>query len=145
MSGGFTFIEVLVVFAIIGVITAFGIIVSLDSYQRYNKHAERDLIVSLLEKARSEAVNNIAASPHGVYFGDSNNYILFARDTYGADSSQDLKVPRNNGIAITFNPPPPPTQVVFTQLSGSTGLPTIIIQVPGNPDIIINTEGGINW
>ncbi|GEM_PF-108408 len=140
-GAGFTFIEVLVVFALIGIIAVFGVITSLDSYQRYNKHAERDLLVSLLEKARSEAVNNIGAQPHGIHFdsGSPVNYVLFWGSSFGSMPAYDLSVPRSQSVAITW-----PGDIVFTQLSGTTTA-QYIIQVPGNPDITINTEGGINW
>jgi prepilin-type N-terminal cleavage/methylation domain-containing protein len=139
---GFTFIEVLIVFAIIGVIAAFGIIVSLDSYQRYSKHSERDLLVSLLEKARSEAVNNIGAEPHGLWLGDPNNYVLFRGVNHTSNPSLNLNVPRNGAITVTLVPAGT-SEVLFTQLSGTTMAATI--QVPGNPNIDIYAEGGINW
>lgn len=65
-SKGFTLIEVVIVMAIVGFLAVFGIIVGLDSYSRYNFHSEVDDAVAMLQRARSEAINNIGGVAHGV-------------------------------------------------------------------------------
>ena len=143
-GAGFTLLEVLIVFAIIGLLAAFGIVIGIDSYQRYNVRAERDLIVSLLEKARSEAVNNIGAQPHGLHFDPASpaQYVLFRGNTFSAGSSFNLSLPRSQAVTVSGL-----TDIVFTQLGGvPTVTPVPDIAVTGvHTHITINAEGGMNW
>lgn len=141
---GFTFIEVLIVIALIGFLAVMGIIIGLDSFQRYDQRSERDLLVSLLEKARSEAVNNIGEHAHGLHFDPASpaNYVLFRGNIFGSAPQYDLSVPRNQAVAVSGL-----TDVVFTQLSGTptvTPVPDIVISGVNSP-VTINAEGGINW
>ena len=64
---GFTLIEMLVSMGIIILIAGFGLFLSMDFYRGYLFHYEKDLVISILQKARSQSLANIDEKPHGVY------------------------------------------------------------------------------
>ena len=141
-DAGFTLIEVVIVMTIIVFLGTFGVIVGLDTYRRSNFHSEEDTAVSLLEKARSGAINNIGESWYGVKFDDASNLILFRgqgtpKDYVHRNSAYDLKIQKSGVLVYTGA-----TEMVFNQLSGdsSGGIVTI-----NSSNITINNEGGIDW
>src|ERR1039458_2199647 len=74
-TNGFTLIEVLVVMGILAILSTMGYLITIDFYKSYAFNAERDTIVSLLQKARAASLSNINESPHGVYFDDNYVYL----------------------------------------------------------------------
>ena len=141
-SAGFTLIEITIVLAIVVGLTAIGLTVGVDSYSRYNFHSEKDTAVSMLQKARSGAINNIGESWHGVYFGNATDIILFrgqgaTQDYAHRNSAFDFKMEKCGGVMYSGA-----SEIVFNQLSGDTsgGIVTI-----NSANITINNEGGIDW
>lgn len=143
---GFSLIEIIVVLAIIGMIAAFGIIAGIDTYQRYNFRSQADATSALLQKARSESINNIGGRKHGVYFADSDNLILFrtVTDYAGRESGYDFKIEKAK--TVTYSYTCGNDQVIFTQLSGQTAACNITL-TEGTKSVIVsvNNEGGINY
>ena len=141
-SRGFTLIEIAIVIGIISFLAAFGVIVGLDSYSRYVFHSDADTAVAMLQKARSEAINNIGESPHGVYFGNAANLILFSGASFAArNPAYDLKLAKSKTGSFGGA-----AEVVFSQLSGITTDANITISDGiRNVTITINNEGGIDW
>ncbi|HEY4477200.1 MAG TPA: prepilin-type N-terminal cleavage/methylation domain-containing protein [Candidatus Paceibacterota bacterium] len=133
---GLTLIEITVVLAIMAGLATIGLIVGVDSYSRYNFHSAEDTAVSMLQKARSEAINNIGESPHGVYFADLDNLILFYGSTY-TPGSDELKIEKPAAVSYSGA-----SEMVFNQLSGNTSGGTVTIN---SANITINNEGGIDW
>ena len=138
---GFTLIEILVTLAIVGVVATFATIMSMDTFAGHNARAERDLVVSLLERARSQAMNNINQSPHGLHI-DGGSYNLFqGTDWKHRATDFDADFPGASAVQATGS------DVVFNQLSGSPlATDTIIISGENRQfTISINSEGQINW
>ena len=136
---GFSLIEILVVLGLISIISGFGLIVSMDDYRGYNFRNERDVIVSALQKARSQAINNMCYGsgctdglPHGVYFGVPGHYIIFQGSSYvaGDPINEDI-VAKNNASTVSGV-----TSVVFTELSGDATV------VPASPGVLTVTDTG---
>lgn len=152
-DNGFTMIEILIVIGIISIISLFVLWIGPDSYRGYLFRNERDTIVSILQKARSQAVSNICmgsgctnGKPHGVHFG-ANKYIVFQGSDYATrDSAQDEEISSNYNLDLSGSTI---TDVVFAELSGDVSLPGDIKlsdYINGQTsDININSQGRIAW
>lgn len=150
---GFTLIEILVVLSIFAILGTLGLMVSMETFRGSSFRSERDLVVSVLQKARSRAQNNIClgvcssndGQKHGVHF-TLGQYIIFQGQSYALrDLSVDQNIPINNPVA--FNPNLP-ADVIFNQLDGtlSSAVSFTINDISGHTSQInINTEGQITW
>ncbi len=139
---GFTLIEVVVATAILMLIAGAGLFMSFDVYRDYAFNSEVKVVISLLQKARSQALNNINQTDHGVYF-TSSDYILFQGTSYASRSRDfDLILPvssriRHSGVG----------EIVFQQLSGATMVSDnlILTDTIKTATISFNVAGRINW
>ena len=147
---GFTFIELLIGVAILAVIFSLSLFIGFDFYKSYSFHFEKNTIVSVLQKARSQSLNNINQAPHGVYFANPLQYIIFECVTppspctsYAhADTSKNIVINPAYGISITGTP----FDVIFDQLSGASSDRTITVTDSVREyDISINSVGRIDW
>ena len=149
---GFTLIEILVVVALLTIVSGLGLIVGMDSYRGYLFRTDRDTLVSLLERARGQAVNNmcIGASctngrPHGVFIDMAGSrYLLFQGATYATrDSAADEVIVASSAIYRSGL-----SEVVFEQLSGNAN-PQGDIVLSGVVGAVsttsINAAGRISW
>jgi len=160
-SAGFTLIELLIAVVILAAIIGLGLFISFDFYKSYSFHSERNTIVSILKKARSQSLNNINQTRHGVHFEDNSElkYIIFECPTgnpqcnsYTADPAAEIVINSSFGVSI-INPSPLPFDIIFDQLSGNCisticfgPEPTITITDGSKSyDININSEGRIDW
>ena len=144
---GFTLIEVILALAVMGIIFGLGLFVSSDFYRTYSFQYERNLLVSVLEKARNQAVNNINQHEHGVYLGGSD-YVIFAGVSPLSYAS------RITSLDNTVTASPRLTRsglntVIFKQLSGdidpaSTGT-IVITDGLHTASISLNAVGQISW
>lgn len=141
-SKGFTFIELLVVMAIIAILSGLGLLVSLDIYRSYSFNSERDVVLAFLQKARSQSLANINQQSHGVHFaGDS--YVLFAGNTYNSSDDNNQVYLKDPGINNTGM-----VDVIFEQLSGNliSGAGTLTLTDGKRRSAInLNLVGQINW
>jgi len=154
-NSGMTMIEIVVVIGIITILFSLGFFVDLSTYSRYSHRSEVDVIVSVLEKARSQSMNNKCfgsctdGKTHGVYI-TSGQYVIFQGNDY---ASRDLAVDEittanPNSSATGF------TEVVFEQLTGKlkpqispmdSELTLTVTQEGKTSKIHINNQGRINW
>lgn len=135
-------IEIIVVVALFAIVAGFGLFVSMDSYRSYNFRSERNLVISLLQKARTESMANINQTPHGVHV-DANQYVLFQGSPYSSSNPSNQVFPASSIVSHSGM-----TEVTFDQLSGNasvTGGNLTIQQAINNSIISINNEGQINW
>ena len=141
-TSGLTFIEVIVVMAIIIIIFWFALNIGTRQIGTQTLFSERDVVLGLLRDARSRAMGNINQSDHGVFIG-SSNYTAFDGQTYSSrNQANDSVFPKFNGVTFSGL-----TEIVFLSLSGqSTASGTIIMSnSTGTSTISINNEGAINW
>ncbi len=139
---GFTLIEILIVITLIGFIISLGSVVNIDFYNREIRLSEQATLISILQKARSDAMNNIHATSHGVHI-ENNTYTIFEGTTYNPNESSNQTIERNPNIIISGL-----QDVVFKQLSGNTeNTGTIILKDPNNLERYINIKanGLIDW
>jgi len=138
MQKGFSLIEILVVIGLITLIAAGGYMISIGGFQRYAFSAERDLVLNLLQKTRSRAMNNVLQSPHSLVISDTE-YTLFSDD---GDTDNDDIFPRNTSVVIS------PTTIEFEQLSGNVVMGAGVINIDQgvqSAQIEVNTNGRISW
>jgi Tfp pilus assembly protein FimT len=150
-ESGISVIEILLVMGIVSVIAAFSMSFSLDSYREYSFRNSRDMLVSVLEKARSQSINNIClgsacsnGKSHGVHL-QSGSYVIFQGPNWaGRDTNLDETI-QIDSPAIQISG----TDIVFLQLSGDTssaGGTITMSDITGHISVITaNAEGRIAW
>lgn len=139
-SQGFTLVEVAVVMAIFGFLVAMGLFFDFSLYRGSSFHSDVDIFASVLQRARSRAINNINESRHGVFI-DSDKYVLFQGSSYGLEPGFDQPISRNGGLVFGG-----PSEIIFDQLSGDSNFEGDII-ISGNgktATVTMNNEGLIN-
>jgi|GEM_PF-1131794 prepilin-type N-terminal cleavage/methylation domain-containing protein len=138
---GFTLAEILVVLAILSALASFGYLVTIDFYKSYAFNCERNAVVAILQKARSQSLANINESAHGVHFFP-DGYIIFQGDVYSSEASTNQIFPAAAGIANSGI-----TDVIFAQLSGDAIPDGNLILNDGKRTaaISVNAAGQINW
>ncbi len=139
---GFTLIEVMLAVIIIGFLGGTALMASLNLYKGYQLRADTQLVVALLLKARTMAVNNIYDAPHGLYV-TSTAYILFTGTSYASRTSSHDHV-----VAIS----PALTrggisEVVFAQLTGAASASgsLTLANEQHEKNILINYQGRVVW
>ncbi len=142
-GAGFTLFEVLIVLGLFVILAALGLFLSMDLYRGNSLNTEKNMIISILQKARSRAVNNINENQHGVRF-ESEKYIVFELNDSGNNINLQ-EFPASDSIKITD--PVLPTEIIFDQLTGSKASGADIkIEGQGlERTITINNEGRISW
>lgn len=140
----FTLMELLVVASMVTMLFGSTFFIGIDSYKRYVFRTEQQIVVSVLEKARSRAMNNIHQSAHGVCF-HGLNYVIF-RSACVANDPMNEYIPANKLIAQSSNFDTLFPIVLFSQ-STVTTTPVKIEITDGIriADIVINYEGTILW
>jgi prepilin-type N-terminal cleavage/methylation domain-containing protein len=142
-KNGFTLIEILVAMTLLAVLAGFALTVSLDSYREFTFRSQQELLVSLLQRARAQAMGNVNQAPHGLHIDPgAATYTLFqGSDFFHRDQSEDLVFAGNPGQSLTGL-----SDVVFTQLSGTTSSGSVILKDFTHPQAIIslNNEGQVN-
>jgi prepilin-type N-terminal cleavage/methylation domain-containing protein len=147
-TSGFTYIELLIVVAIVGIALSFSAVFNIDSMARTNVTTERDLLVSLvLMSARSHALANINETAHGVHIDtDTHEYILFQGNSFNPNNIENKHIPYSSEhITITNTGG---DTILFEQLSGNTlqGSGTITIAHDDiQLEVTLNEAGQINW
>ncbi len=144
-SSGFTLIEVLVVLGIFGILLASGLVLNLDFYKGYVFRSERNLIVSVLAKARAQSLSNISQAKHGVRL-EAGKYTIFEGQTWLSRlASQDEVIEGNLSLTLRASTTLP-LDIVFSQLAATTTNAAISISSGSySGSITINEAGQINW
>lgn len=149
LERGFTFIELLIVVALMGSVIAFGAVMSMRSIARSSVIEERDLFVSLLlSGARAHAMANVGESAHGIHIDSGNQeYVLFTGTSYNPSDPDNRVTPfTNDDITITNSSGG--EDIIFDALSGNVSEGAGTISILGNgieQQIIITEVGQINW
>ncbi|KND51770.1 MAG: hypothetical protein ABA06_00720 [Parcubacteria bacterium C7867-001] len=153
---GFSLLEIIVVLGLVTIVGAFGLFVNFDDFRGFTFRNERDIIVSTLQKARSQAINNMCfgtgctdGKPHGVYFGLTGKYVIYQGATYATrDTAVDEIIEAKNAAASVSGF----SSMTFFELSGNTvpnpaGATTLtVIDQGGHTSVItVESEGRIWW
>lgn len=115
---GFTLLEMFITIAILGIVTTLVITAfsKLNSRQALDKSA--DLVVSILNEARSLTLSSSEATQYGVNF-QTSQIVLFAGASYATSSVSNIITPLNSYVEIRdVSLTASSTSVVFKRLSG---------------------------
>ena len=156
---------------LLAILGGLSMLMGMEMYRGNSFNNERDTLVSVLQSARAQAMNNICLGAgctdgkyHGVYIetdaGNAKNYIIFQlehkTDHFKLTDPLNETIPASsNGMHVDFIPASS-QQVVFDRLSGdaldSSGNPLttpgeIKISGPGAnvSTVSLNGEGQISW
>lgn len=146
---GFTFIELIIVVGLIGILLTFSMAVSFSSISRSSVIQERDLFVALLlTGTRAKAIANVNQTSHGIHIDNANNrYILFEGTTFSPSATTNRITPYTNPN-ITIHNTAVGDDIIFAQLSGNVlaGVGTLTFAVGSTTqEVEINSAGRINW
>ena len=118
---GFSLIEILIVIGLFAMIAGVTLIVSMDSFRGHSFYSERNVLISTIQKARSQAISNMCfgggcvdGKPHGVHI-ESTQYTVFQGSSWaGRDSAIDevVSITSKSVTASGF------VDVIFEQLTG---------------------------
>jgi len=158
---GFTLIEMMLVVALITILGGLGLYFGLDSLRGYSFRSDRDVLASVLQHARAEAVSNVCrgggcqdGKPHGVAIKPSDypdSYVIFQGSSYDSRTAEDknydaiFDAPRATKHGGSVNEI---EEIVFDRLSGNVNTPgeMTLIDATGRTSVIsINSEGQILW
>jgi len=147
-KSGFTYIELLIVLALVGIIATWSLTMGLSAITQSSVIQERDFFVTLLlRSARAEALANFAEKSHGVRIDTVlHTYTLFTGTSYVSGASDNRTIAFSNSHINVTNTGG--VNIVFEQLSGNvtTGAGTLTF-TDGNTtqQISINAVGQIDW
>jgi len=140
-GAGFTLIEILIAVGILMALATMGFIVAIGQYRTYALEADRGVVLSMLQRARSHAINNIAESDYGFRFEDPD-YVFFRGSSYASrDPDFDETVPKSTIITYSGE-----IEFVFERLTGEANADDITISNGYKERTIsVNSEGRISW
>ncbi|MEK7135100.1 MAG: type II secretion system protein [Patescibacteria group bacterium] len=119
MQKGFTVIEIIIVLAIGALLTGF---VAL-SFSKINEHealnTNADLIVSILNEARSMTLSSVGDTGYGVHF-DIDQVVLFRGAVYSSGSATNVPTTLNSRVAMRNISFGGGSNVIFSRLTGAT-------------------------
>ncbi len=140
---GFTLVEVLVVVALVSMVIAGGVAVSLSGISRASIASERAQLVSLLTTTRSRALANIHALPQGIRINE-NTYVLFEGSSWSASSNEThVSIDRSSSVTVSGA-----AEVVFIPLSADVVQGDVVLtmsQGSMSHTISVLRSGQIEW
>lgn len=139
---GFTLIELVVALGIVVVIFGLGTFVSMDLYRAHVFTAEKTTLLTLLQKARSQAQHHIGGMAHGVSVTESA-YILFSGPSYALrNTSKDIPFPTSPSIQKSGL-----SEIIFAPLTAQVSSPGSMTLTSDSHSVTlsVNSEGQIDW
>lgn len=140
---GVTVLEILIGISIIAGLASFGFFIALGQYRAYVLESDWKTAASMLQTARSRAMNNINGSGHGFYF-DADDFVIFQGPSYaGRDPDYDERSPKSVIITVTG-----PEEIVFNRLRGNLAAGSGTVTLSNGErsrTITLNNEGLISW
>jgi prepilin-type N-terminal cleavage/methylation domain-containing protein len=150
-NSGFTLVEVLITMGILGLAVGITASLTMNDYYGRDFRTERQLAVSLLQKARAQSIANINQSQlgHGLFIDTANSqYVLFEPDPLLPLPGYDSSASSNQYITffsakVTHEDM---THVIFSPIDGKATFFGGDLSLDGGKSIIsINDEGQITW
>ena len=164
-SHGYTLVEVLIVIGLILMLMGLSMFIDLHNYFGGAFRSEQNTLITLLQTARADALNNVDELPHGVAAHPADHpqsYVVFEGASYGASDEESRRV-FEAAYPVLFDAASP-SEIVFCQLSGDatsgvsagTDCEDPVNAFDGNIvmtdtvrqltlSIFVNHEGSISW
>lgn len=142
MQRGFTFIEVLLVIAIIGLIGGLAI----PFYQSFQVSSQLDdttqAVVQALRRAQAEAMASVGYESAGVHF-EQNRFVVFRGKEFNSSDpfNENTEAPRTLSIQAEVK------DLIFTRVRGTSLTPGTIVMkdnIGGSRTITVNEEGAVD-
>ena len=146
VNRGVTFVELLIVLAIIGIIVAITLpsFSSIKENQVLNNAVEN--VISTLNKARAQTLSSLESSEYGVHF-ESDQIVIFKGKVYSAvdpdNESVEITSPATISNVTLGGVSGPEGELYFARLSGvpdKSG--TVTVSVAGSSKIITISSTG---
>lgn len=137
----FTFIELMIVIAIVSIIATFGVVSFSKLFLQTEVISGVDVSTEALRKARYYALLNRYNSSWGVHKNSNNSMTIFAGNSYASrTTAYDETLNINSNITITGF-----SDIVFARLTGipSTTAPYTITSTGYSRQIILSNLGAI--
>ena len=147
--------EILVVTGVLSAALGFALIVSMETYHGSNFRTERNTLITLLQRARSQSMANfcvgacIDGKSHGVAIRPADNpdsYVLFQGPNYAnRDREADAVFEASSSVSAKGF-----SEVVFAQLSAISGTvdgsDLVLFDSVGHVSTTtVGSEGQISW
>lgn len=138
---GFTLIEQLAIIGILALLAGTTVGITIRYLITTGLDAEGQILISVLEEARSQALANTDNRAHGVAVTE-NNLVVFAGESYASrDVNKDRTYPRNVRVAISGA-----TEVTFAQLTAQAPDTAFTLTQDNVTYVVtVNQEGTIDW
>ncbi|UMX47483.1 MAG: hypothetical protein L7H18_03460 [Candidatus Nealsonbacteria bacterium DGGOD1a] len=150
---GLTMIEVCLAMGLLAIIGSLGLFMSSEILRGGSFHSDRDMVVGVLRRARSLAVNNVCSGAgcadgksHGVHFDPAKREIvIFQGGGYSAsDPANETILFDNKTVYIDASSS---VDIIFDRISGNSTATTIILKDGAGhiSAVETNSEGRIDW
>jgi prepilin-type N-terminal cleavage/methylation domain-containing protein len=155
-SEGFTLIEVIVVMGILAIVGGGIAFVGMNDYRSYLFRGDQDLVLNVLHKARSQAVNNVClgsscsdGQSHGAHF-QPGQYVIFQGGSFNPADPQNEAFPISSPNFSVKNDATGNTNfdIVFNKLDSAVGGNFILDLTDSfghSSQVSISTEGRVDW
>ncbi len=147
---GFSLVEVTMVLALFALAGSLALIISFQSLKGYSFFDTRQLLVTVLQKARSQSLSNVCEGDdcssglaHGVHV-DSNQFVLFQGPAYNPSDAHNVTfMLQNSDIRLSSS-----EDIVFAPLTTivvAPGSVTVTDSSGHNSTVTVGPEGQIAW
>lgn len=130
------------------IVGSFTLVVGMSQLSGSSFHDDRDTLVASLQKARSQAMNEVCLGsscteglPHGVHI-TPHSLVIFQGAVYNSNDFTNEVIDAGSN-ATTFSGP----DIVFAELSGdaSPGTVTVTDTTGDTSTVTVQSEGQISW
>ena len=143
---GFTVIEVLITLALLTAIAGLGMVSTLRPLRSAGISGERDLVVSLLSRARSRAMADDGGMSHGFCYSAADGSYYVFKGAY-AEAAQEERGTRSVRVGVSGVPAcGSGEEIIFSELSGTTSSVRIdLSEGDASTSIEVNDAGAVLW
>lgn len=143
---GFTFIEIMVVVAIVLLLSAIAIVSLSAMQERLVLNAAVNDLVFHLEESKSRAVAGVQGQPHGIYFA-ADYYVQFLGSEYDPNNSANTIHAIDPRLELSADILGGEDSIIFSRITGATensGLITVTVKNNGDQHRSVEVGAGGN-